>query len=49
VIEEEETGSIEPEYPVDVTCDVTTIYADCDYGGESATVEEEITCLEWTP
>jgi len=29
------------------TCDVVTIYSECDYTGEEAEVETELDCLTW--
>lgn len=31
------------------TCDLVTIYSECDYTGESATVEDDLDCLTWQP
>lgn len=29
------------------TCDVVTIYSECDYGGEAMEVADTVDCLEW--
>lgn len=30
-------------------CDVTTIYSECNFGGDSLEVTESIDCLDWDP